>query len=91
MYNFLLKTTENWTRSLLCALLNVPDPGLLGGSSGIGGLDVVDSASPMVSLGVAVLAAGLAAVALAPLDLIRTRYASSPFRFASFLHFLYFF
>ena len=77
VYNFLLKTTETWTRSLLAALLNVPDPGLLSGgasSSGIGGLDIVESPNPITSLAVVVAAAALAAVVLAPLDLIRTRY-----------------
>lgn len=74
VYNFLLKTTENWTRSMLSALLNVPDPGLLGASaSGIGGLDIIDSPSPLMSLAVAVAATALAATLLAPLDLIRTR------------------
>jgi len=79
VYNFLLKTTESWTRSLLSALLNVPDPGLVGGgASGIGGLDILDSPSPLMSLGVAVAAAGIAATLLAPLDLIRTRLIVTP-------------
>lgn len=75
VYNFLLKTSENWTRSLLSAVLNIPDPGLIGGSaSGIGGLDIVDSPNPLMSLAVAVASAAIAALALAPLDLVRTRY-----------------
>ncbi|KAF2203773.1 mitochondrial carrier [Delitschia confertaspora ATCC 74209] len=79
VYNFLLKTTENWTRSLLSALLNVPDPGLMGVlGSGIGGLDIVDSPNPFMSLAVAVAAAAIAAVALSPLDLIRTRLIVTP-------------
>ncbi|KAF2279881.1 uncharacterized protein EI97DRAFT_369129 [Westerdykella ornata] len=79
VYNFLLKTTESWTRSFLSALLNVPDPGFMGGSaSGIGGLDIIDSHSPLLSLSVAVAASALAAVALAPLDLVRTRLIVTP-------------
>lgn len=79
VYNFLLKTTESWTRSMLSALLNVPDPGLIGTSaSGIGGLDIIDSPSPLMSLGVAVAATALAATLLAPLDLIRTRLIVTP-------------
>lgn len=75
VYNFLLKTSESWTRSLLSALLNVPDSALLGSAAnGIGGLDIIDSPNPLVSLVVAVAAAAIAGLALAPLDLIRTRY-----------------
>lgn len=79
IYNFLLKTTESWTRSMLSALLNVPDPGLMGtGASGIGGLDIIDSPSPFMSLGVAVAATAIAATLLAPIDLIRTRLIVTP-------------
>ncbi|KAJ4346909.1 uncharacterized protein N0V89_010842 [Didymosphaeria variabile] len=79
IYNFLLKTTESWTRSMLSALLNLPDPGLMGTSaSGIGGLDIIDSPSPLTSLGVAVAATAIAATLLAPLDLIRTRLIVTP-------------
>ncbi|KAF1996479.1 mitochondrial carrier [Amniculicola lignicola CBS 123094] len=74
VYNFLLKTSESWTRSLLAALFNIPDPGLLGSAgSGIGGLDIIDSPNPIMSLIVAVAASAIAGLALAPLDLIRTR------------------
>lgn len=75
----LVKAIESWTRSLLCALLNLPDPGALAGgpseavASAMGGLDIMDSPSPLASLGVAVAAAGIAGILLAPLDLIRTR------------------
>ncbi|KAL1593869.1 hypothetical protein SLS60_010602 [Paraconiothyrium brasiliense] len=79
IYNFLLKTTESWTRSMLSALLNLPDPGLMGTSaSGIGGLDIIDSPSPLMSLGAAVAATAIAATLLAPLDLIRTRLIVTP-------------
>ncbi|KAF2705796.1 mitochondrial carrier [Pleomassaria siparia CBS 279.74] len=79
VYNFLLKTTESWTRSLLSALLNVPDAGLMGtAASGIGGLDIIDSSSPLLSLAVAVTATAIAAFALAPLDIVRTRLIVTP-------------
>ncbi|EOA84039.1 hypothetical protein ACJQWK_01058 [Exserohilum turcicum] len=79
IYNFLLKTTEGWFRSLISALLNIPDPGLVGAAgSGIGGLDVLESPSPLTSLGVAVSATAIAAILLAPLDLVRTRLIITP-------------
>ncbi|KAL0258990.1 hypothetical protein SLS55_006495 [Diplodia seriata] len=79
VYNFLLKTLETWVRSLLSALLNVPDPGLLGGYGvGGGGLDVVDSPNPITSLVVAVAAAGITGLVLAPLDMVRTRILMTP-------------
>jgi mitochondrial fusion and transport protein UGO1 len=63
---------------LLSALLNVPDPALLGSAAnGIGGLDIIDSPNPLMSLVVAVAAAAIAGLTLAPLDLIRTRYDNS--------------
>ncbi|KAF2793828.1 hypothetical protein K505DRAFT_325210 [Melanomma pulvis-pyrius CBS 109.77] len=79
VYNFLLKTTESWTRSLLSALLNIPDSGLMGtAASGIGGLDIIDSPNPLLSLVVAVSATAIAAFALAPLDIVRTRLIVTP-------------
>ncbi|KAI9725028.1 MAG: hypothetical protein M1812_000304 [Candelaria pacifica] len=77
VYSILYKTIESWSRSLLSALLNVPDPGLMAGA-GVGGLDIVDSPFPLASLGVAVTAAGLAGVLLAPLDTVRTRLILTP-------------
>lgn len=74
VHSFLIKTIENWVRSFLAALFNVPDPGILRGVGiGVGGLDVVDSPNPIASVGVIVAAASIAAVVLAPLDLVRTR------------------
>jgi fusion and transport protein UGO1 len=79
IYNFLLKTTESWFRSLLSALLNVPDPGLIGAAtSGMGGLDIAESPNPLMSLAVAVTATAIAATVLAPLDLVRTRLIVTP-------------
>jgi len=79
VYNVLAKTIESWTRSLLSAVLNLPDPGLLGPSgTGVGGIDIVDSPNPLLSLAVAVGASGLAGFLLAPLDIVRTRHVPSP-------------
>ncbi|KAI9775952.1 MAG: mitochondrial fusion and transport protein ugo1 [Candelina submexicana] len=77
VYSILHKTIESWSRSLLSALLNVPDPGLVAGA-GVGGLDIVDSPYPLASLGIAVAAAGLAGLLLAPLDMVRTRLVLTP-------------
>ncbi|KZF20300.1 mitochondrial carrier [Xylona heveae TC161] len=77
IYSVLVRTIESWTRSLLSALFNVPDPGLLFGAD-VGGLDVLDSPYPLASLGVAIAAAGLAGVILAPLDIVRTRLILTP-------------
>ncbi len=67
VYNLLLETLEKWSRGVLSALLNVPDPGL--------GLTVelAGSQYPWASLGVALAAAAAAGLLLAPLDLIRTK------------------
>ena len=74
VYNVMFKTIESWTRSLLAALLNLPEPAVvsLPGTGGIG-IDIVDSPDPLGSLAVAVLASGIAGLLLAPLDLTRTR------------------
>ena len=73
VYSVLLKAIESWTRSLLAAIFNVPDPGLLP-RVGVAGLNVADSSQPLTSLGIAVAAAGIAGLFLSPLDVIRTRY-----------------
>ncbi|KAI9698115.1 MAG: mitochondrial fusion and transport protein ugo1 [Bogoriella megaspora] len=79
VYSVLLKTIESWTRSLLSAILSLPDPGIfVGTTDGVGGLDIVDSPNSLASLAVTVAAAGIAGTILAPLDLIRTRFVSSP-------------
>ncbi|KAK3949177.1 mitochondrial carrier domain-containing protein [Pseudoneurospora amorphoporcata] len=70
IYSVLQSLLENWSRSLLSALFNVPDLGVRGD------LDrLVDIASPYpwASLFVAGAAAAITGVILAPLDLVRTR------------------
>lgn len=71
VYGILLKTLESWARGVLSALCNVPDPGIIAGLSAA--IDVGESPYPWASLGVAVAAAAIAGIALAPLDLIRTK------------------
>lgn len=77
VYSVLLKAIESWTRSLLAAIFNVPDPGLLP-RVGVAGLNVADSSQPLTSLGIAVAAAGIAGLFLSPLDVIRTRLVVTP-------------
>ncbi|KAI9807188.1 MAG: hypothetical protein M1825_005906 [Sarcosagium campestre] len=72
IYSVLLRTIESWTRGLLSAIWNVPDPSVLAGVA-MGGVDVADSLHPWASLTIAVAAAGIAGVLLAPLDIARTR------------------
>lgn len=68
VYNFLLQTLEKWSRGLIAALLNVPDPEI--------SESLIGPAYPWASLGVAVAAAATAGILLAPLDLIRTKYVA---------------
>jgi hypothetical protein len=81
IYNVLLKAVEGWTRNLLSALFDLPDPSSLASvpaevvAGAMGGLDLADSPSPLASLGIAVAASAIAGLLLAPLDLVRTRYA----------------
>lgn len=71
VYSFLLKILESWSRGVLSALLNVPDPGTVAGLGAAS--DLVDTSYPWSSLGVAVAAAVAAGLILAPLDLVRTK------------------
>lgn len=71
VYSIALRTVESWSRSFLAALANVPDPGVI---AGLGpAVDVVDSPYPWTSLGVAIAAAAVAGIILAPLDIVRTK------------------
>ncbi|KAH6707511.1 mitochondrial fusion protein-like protein [Leptodontidium sp. MPI-SDFR-AT-0119] len=70
VYGFLLQTLEKWSRGLISALLNVPDPEISAG--------LIGSTYPWASLAVAVAAAASAGIILAPLDLIRTKLIVTP-------------
>jgi fusion and transport protein UGO1 len=71
IYSVLFKTVETWSRSLIAAIVNVPDPGMI---AGLGlNVDVADSPYPWASLGVAVAAAATSGLLLAPLDIVRTK------------------
>ncbi|KAJ2974269.1 hypothetical protein NUW58_g8711 [Xylaria curta] len=70
LYSILQSLFENWGRSLLSALLNVPD---LGVKDDVDRLVDIASPYPWASLCVAAAAAVTTGLILAPLDLIRTR------------------
>ncbi|KAJ2896689.1 uncharacterized protein MKZ38_005289 [Zalerion maritima] len=75
LYSILESLLENWTRSLLSALFNVPD---LGVKDDIDRLIDIASPYPWVSLVVAAGAAVATGLILSPLDLIRTRLLVTP-------------
>jgi len=70
IYSVLQSLLENWSRSLLSALFNVPD---LGVKNDMDRLIDIASPYPWASLFVAAAAAVTTGLILAPLDLVRTR------------------
>jgi len=70
LYTVLQSLLENWSRSLLSALFNVPDLGL---KNDIERLVDIASPYPWASLGVAAAAAVATGLILSPLDVVRTR------------------
>nr|OQO16449.1 hypothetical protein B0A51_17469 [Rachicladosporium sp. CCFEE 5018] len=89
LYSVLLRTAESFVRSLLLAVLGLPDlsgpdqsllaPGLLSSAgAGTSGLDITDAPSPVLTLAVIGLASCLSGLLLAPLDLIRVRLIVTP-------------
>ncbi|KAK3073080.1 hypothetical protein LTR53_005657 [Teratosphaeriaceae sp. CCFEE 6253] len=89
LYSALLRTTDAFLRSLLLAVLGLPeiigaDQSGLGsalgvpGSMGFSGLDLSDSPHALSSLLVVGLSSCLTGLLLAPLDLIRTRLIVTP-------------
>ncbi|TPX16402.1 uncharacterized protein E0L32_004051 [Thyridium curvatum] len=70
LYSVLQSLLENWSRSLLSALFNVPD---LGVRDDVDRLIDIASPYPWLSLCVAAAAAVTTGVLLAPLDMVRTR------------------
>ncbi|KAK0759073.1 hypothetical protein N5P37_008562 [Trichoderma harzianum] len=78
LYTVLQSLLENWSRSFLSAVFNVPD---LGVKDNIERLVDIASPYPWASLLVAAAAAVTTSLALAPLDLIRTRLIlTNPFK-----------
>lgn len=57
-------------------MLDLPDATLLSLGSPIGSISILDSPNPIGSVAVAVGAAGVAALVLSPIDVVRTRYVS---------------
>lgn len=70
LYTVLQSLLENWSRSFLSAVFNVPD---LGVKEDIDRLVDIASPYPWASLFAAVAAAATTGLLLAPLDLVRTR------------------
>lgn len=70
LYTVLSSLLENWSRSLLSALFNVPD---LGVKDDLDRLIDIASPYPWASLFVAAAAAVTTGLILSPLDLVRTR------------------
>ncbi|KAK3997536.1 mitochondrial carrier domain-containing protein [Cladorrhinum sp. PSN332] len=70
LYSVLQSLLENWSRSLLSALFNVPDLGLKHDTDRL--IDIA-SPYPWASLCVAAAAAVVTGLILSPLDLVRTR------------------
>lgn len=75
LYTVLQSLLENWSRSLLSALFNVPDLGL---KDDVDRLIDIASPYPWASLCVAATAAVATGLILAPLDLVRTRLIITP-------------
>lgn len=71
LYTVLQSLLENWSRSFLSAIFNVPD---LGVKDDIDRLVDIASPYPWVSLFVAAAAAVTTGLILSPLDLVRTRF-----------------
>ena len=89
LYSILLRTTDSFVRSLLLAIVGLPeilgpDPSGLGaglsvtGTAGFSGLDLSSSPNPLGSLAIVGLASCITGLLLAPLDLVRTRLIMTP-------------
>ncbi|KAI4151557.1 MAG: hypothetical protein LQ340_003431 [Diploschistes diacapsis] len=82
-HSVLFSTISSFLRSFLCAILALPDPAhatvaSFPSPSSLARLDLFSSPSPLLSLLVSVSAAGIAGLALAPLDIARTKLLLTP-------------
>ncbi|KAJ4148097.1 hypothetical protein LMH87_002584 [Akanthomyces muscarius] len=75
LYTVLHSLLENWSRSFLSAIFNVPDLGL---KDDIDRIIDIATPYPWASLFVAATAAVVTGLVLAPLDLVRTRLIMTP-------------
>lgn len=71
LYTVLQSLLENWSRSFLSAIFNVPDIGV---KDDLDRLIDIASPYPWTSMFVAGAAAVMTGIVLSPLDLVRTRY-----------------
>ncbi|KAL8866908.1 MAG: hypothetical protein Q9174_006005 [Haloplaca sp. 1 TL-2023] len=82
VHSVLLSTITSFTRSFLATVFAVPDPyfsfQMTSSAGPAGGFDILSSPAPMASLAVAVAAASIAGIILAPLDIARTKLMLTP-------------
>ncbi|KAL8727577.1 MAG: hypothetical protein Q9166_005983 [cf. Caloplaca sp. 2 TL-2023] len=82
VHSILVSTITSFARSFFAAIFAVPDPSLsfhINPQAGsVGGLDILSSPAPMASLAIAVSAAAITGIILAPLDIARTKLILTP-------------
>ncbi|KAL8743296.1 MAG: hypothetical protein Q9190_004338 [Brigantiaea leucoxantha] len=82
VHSVLLSTITSFARSFLAAIFAIPDPSLSVQISqtygATGGLDILNSPTPLASLAIAVFAASIAGAILAPLDIARIKLMLTP-------------
>ncbi|KAL8684599.1 MAG: hypothetical protein Q9218_008223, partial [Villophora microphyllina] len=82
IHSILLSTITSFARSFFAVVFAIPDPSLsfqVNPSAGsAGGLNILSSPAPLATLAVAVSAAGIAGIILAPLDIARTKLMLTP-------------
>lgn len=82
IHTICLSTLTSFARSFFATVFAISDPGLsfqINPPSGsAGGLDILSSPAPLASLAVAVSAASIAGILLAPLDIARTKLMLTP-------------
>lgn len=82
IHGILYSTITSFLRSLICALLGLPDSGsgtiTFPGPSTLSPIDISISSSPFLSMVAAVAASGIAGLVLAPIDMARTKIILTP-------------